>query len=124
MKTLLLHVEVPDDLVFHIEDNILGKSSRVIGLVKQIDQEREWTSVEEELPKLSDDGLGGKESDTVLVYDTFWVGIYTAYYGTDCDGFAGDELQWHVVEPKGKSCRELKGVTHWMPLPERPKVKP
>ena len=70
-----------------------------------------WISVEEQKPKLKHENDGSQYSEAVIVTDgkyrtsANWVhNIWAGWYGWFT---GGDE--------------ELKGVTHWMPLPQAPK---
>jgi hypothetical protein len=69
-------------------------------------RKQEWISVDERLPR---------ESEVVLAYsEKFGVlhRIYTTYKG---------ETRWWSDE--FWSTTEQLGITHWMPLPEAPKMK-
>lgn len=69
-------------------------------------QEQEWISVDDRLPEYSDDGF----ADAVLVTDGFVQ--HMAY-------FVGGE--WRFAESGEIKEPMWYRITHWMPLPERPK---
>lgn len=75
------------------------------------DEHPHWISVEDRKPKLKHSADNLKYSDTVIVTDgeyctsASWMhSTWAGWYGWFTDG---DE--------------ELKGITHWMPLPKMPK---
>jgi hypothetical protein len=93
-------VENTDLSVFDIAENI-AEALYNAGYRKQ-----EWISVDERLPK---------ESEVVLAYsEKFGIiqRIYTSYKG---------EIRWWS-DGCWSSTKQL-GITHWMPLPEAPKMK-
>lgn len=78
--------------------------------VEWADSHPHWISVEDELPKIKHSADNMKYSDTVIVTNgkyrisARWVhNTWAGWYGWYDDG---DE--------------ELKGITHWMPLPAPP----
>ena len=88
-----------------------------------------WISVEERLPEMPNDYCGNKASNSVLVYNG--EDIYKAF----CEAVRPDfkTIVWDFSEEHGCSlCGPQydgldrikdysgKGITHWMPLPEKP----
>ena len=67
-------------------------------------RKNEWISVEERLPKFS---------TYILVYSEKRKEILFCYYGA--------EEEWWIDD--GWASAEYWGITHWMPLPEAPKMK-
>lgn len=67
-------------------------------------RKQEWISVEDRLPE---------ESTNVLAYSTKYNEIIFLYY-------CGED-EWE--DEKGFASAKYYGITHWMPLPEPPKMK-
>ena len=75
-------------------------------------KQSEWISVDERLPD-----EGGK----YVVYRKLYTGLSSVdiiNYDTNYDGHA----MWYFVDSDWGDC-EVNNVTHWMPLPEAPKMK-
>lgn len=77
-------------------------------------RKQEWISVDERLPECE----WGAESNAVL-FITKAGFMYTGYYG--CGGIYRDR---YFREYKNSTeGYDISSVTHWMPLPEAPKMK-
>lgn len=77
-------------------------------------KQSEWISVDERLPECE----WGAESNAVL-FITKAGFMYTGYYG--CGGIYRDR---YFREYKNSTeGYDISSVTHWMPLPEVPKMK-
>lgn len=96
--------EAPNGLAF------IAQSSFVVGAL-WADAHPHWISVKDRKPKLKHSEDNIKYSDTVIVtdgeYRTSARWIYSTWGG------------WYSWYNDGDE--ELKGITHWMPLPQPPK---
>ena len=77
-------------------------------------RKQEWISVDERLP----DCEQGAESEAVL-FITKQGFMYTGYYG--CCGIFHDRYFREIKN--ATEGYDISNVTHWMPLPEAPKMK-
>ena len=102
MDDLIRRSEAQELLECYTEKNNLGHTPyQIVSNLPSAGPK--WIPVEERLPK---------EDEVVLVFGGR--SIYTAYYGENRWGGIG----WHKLNSKYHNC----SPTHWMPLPEPPKV--
>ena len=85
-------------------------------LVREAPAVNRWIPCSERLPDMPVEGLDAKYSDCCLVCDAHdWIGM--AYCLTD-----GKKTWWEFADAQNKVKIDWTEVTHWMPLPEPPKV--
>lgn len=77
-----------------------------------------WISCSERMPETLTETLDGRYSDCCLVFaeETEWIGM--AYYRTN-----NSKSWWEFADAQNKPKIDWAEITHWMPLPEPPKVR-
>jgi len=75
-------------------------------------QAMKWKSVKDELPELD-----GPTAEYVLIYDEV-KGIMVGYLS-----FLMSESYWTIKDDRTAIEKEPLNITHWQPLPEKPKDK-
>jgi hypothetical protein len=105
-----LGAENPADVIVALAEEIEGYRKKIQSIEKYINSrsphkqcEGEWISVNERLPK---------HLEKVVAIDT-WGDMFTAVYIM----FVNEKSTWSTPYSHGGK------VTHWMPLPEAPKMK-
>jgi len=85
-------------------------------LRKFYDAAPRWTSVQKAMPPVEEsrDLIFASCSEIVLCTDG--KEIWVAYYQID-----HDEADWSKWVQRGRDGYTLENITHWMPLPEKPK---
>lgn len=86
-------------------DGVLNRNKTVQNLYKMGYRKQEWISVDERLPEVATDVL------VITASGSFKVGRCNIYHN-------GTLVLWMTNDGLGE-----RAITHWMPLPEAPKMK-